>query len=150
MARLPPSAERSIQIHITANVILQIVMAVMHLLLAIGSAIAAVLFIYGDDGWGPFAGDAIDQSKRAGNLITIIAIAAWSSVGLVWTPINAFGLANRRQWARAGASSYWFLSLVTIVLIPFSVYGLWSLGRADVREALDVGAGGRVGPGNDE
>jgi len=131
------NSPRSTQLHITANVVLQIVMAVAHLLLGVGSIIAAVLFFYGDAGWGPFASEAVDESKRAGNLITIVAIAAWSTVGLVWTPINAYGLRTRRPWARGSSSAYWFLSLATIALVPFSIYGLLSLGRSDVREALD-------------
>ncbi|MCL2823629.1 MAG: hypothetical protein FWD57_06530 [Polyangiaceae bacterium] len=125
------------QFHIRVNVALQIALAVLHLLLAIGAALAAVLFYFGDAGWGPLAADAVDGDKRVGNLITIVAVATWSVVGLVWTPLNAYGLGSRRPWAQASTSAYWFLSCATGVLLPFSIYGLLSLGRADVREALD-------------
>jgi hypothetical protein len=130
----PPSSARP---HIVANFILQILMLVGHLLLGISAVVNAVLFFYGDAGWGPYAADAFDQGRRVGNLIAIIAVALWSAVGIVWTPLNAYGLWNRRPWARSSTSAYWLLSVVTVCLIPFSLYGLLSLGRADVREALE-------------
>ncbi|HNS99930.1 MAG TPA: hypothetical protein PKL73_23430 [Polyangiaceae bacterium] len=123
--------------HLVANLVLQILMLVGHLMLGIGAAVSAVLFFYGDAGWGPFATDAADAGRRTGNLLAIIALALWSCVGLVWTPLNAFGLWNRRPWARSSTSAYWLLSALTICLLPLSVYGLLSLARTDVREALE-------------
>ena len=130
------STRSQAQIHITANFVLQIVMLLIHLLFAGSAIVNAVLFFYGDAGWGPYAEDAFNQGRRAGNLLAIVAIAAWSLVGMVWAPINAFGLWNRRPWARTSTSAYWFLSLLTVCGIPFALYGLLSLGRSDVREAL--------------
>jgi len=125
--------------HILANFVLQLVMLAVHLLFAASALVNAVLFFYGDAGWGPYADDAFDQGRRVGNLIAIVAVLCWGVAGMIWTPLNAFGLWNRRPWSRSSTSAYWFLSLLTICGIPFSIYGLISLGRADVREELTGG-----------
>lgn len=127
----------SAQTHIIANFVLQLVMLLVHLLFAGSAIVNAVLFFYGDSGWGPYAADAFDQGRRVGNLLAIVAVGVWALVGMVWTPLNAFGLWNRRAWARNSTSAYWFLSLLTVCGIPFSIYGLLSLGKPEVREAFD-------------
>ena len=124
------SPRSSAQLHILANFILQIVMLVVHLLFAASAVVNAVLFFYGDAGWGPYAEDAFDPGRRVGNLIAIVAIGAWSLVGMAWTTLNAFGLWNKRLWARSSTSAYWFLSVLTICGIPPAIYGLISLARA--------------------
>lgn len=132
---MPPAPSQA-RPHIIANIVLQIVMLVVHLLFAGSAVVNAVLFFYGDAGWGPYAEDAFDQGRRVGNLLAIVAIGVWALVGMAWTPVNTFGLWTRRPWARTSTSAYWFLSLLTVCGIPFAAYGLWSLGRPDVREAL--------------
>ncbi len=130
------SPKASHQVHIVANFVLQLVMFVLHFFVVGFAIVNAVFFFYGDAGWGPYASDALNPSRRFGNILGIVAAGVWGYIGMVWTPINAFGLWYRRDWARASTSAYWFLSLLTLLGIPFSIYGLISLGRTDVREAL--------------
>lgn len=133
---MSPSSSKA-RAHVLANFVLQLLLLGMHLLFGVSVVVNAVLFFYGDAGWGPYAADAYDQGRRVGNLIALIAVGCWSLVGVIWTPMNAYGLWNRRPWARNSTSAYWFLSLLTICGLPFSIYGLISLGRADVREELE-------------
>lgn len=127
---------KSARTHLTILLVLQVILLVVHLLIGIATVVNASLFFYGDAGWGPYADDAFDQGRRVGNIIALLASGSWAAVGLVWTPLNAYGLWKRRAWARSSTSAYWMLSLLTLCWAPFAIYGLIALGRHDVREAL--------------
>src|SRR5688572_23250743 len=42
----------------------------------------------------------------------------WSLIGMLWTPINTYGLVTRKPWARISTLVYWAGSLITICCFP--------------------------------
>ncbi len=70
--------------------------------------------------------------ETAGALGTFACIGVWAVVGVVWTPINAWGLFTHKPWARKSTLLYWAGSVFTCGCIPVAAYGLWSLTRTEV------------------
>lgn len=124
--------------YLAANVVILVMLAGLHALFLVGS-ITAVLtkgneaMALGDDAQ---VSSAREAGRRAGRSLARIAIPVWSALGLVVTPLAALGLYQRRRWARPLALGYWGASLVTCCVTPFSVYGLWSLTRPEVKSYL--------------
>ena len=65
------------------------------------------------------------------------AIWAWLVVGLVWTPLNARGLWQRRAWARRSTLAYWATPLAWCCCIPLPVWSLVTLTRPAMKRILD-------------
>lgn len=120
--------------HVLANAVLQFVLAAVYAVVVIAVVVAAVMLYFGDSGTGPLAEQAADASQRTGLVFGIVALFVTCSVCCVWTFVNAMGLVGKKRWARATTSAYWFFSVLTVVGIPVSLYGLWSLGQEAVRE----------------
>jgi len=138
----PPHPSRSGMGHVRANAIIQLVALALHALFA--ASIAFNLATDGFAGPGGTTGSAHDQGQWVGYWGTILFATVWSAVGLVWTPINAYGLWKLRPWARVSTLIYSGISLITCCGTPIGIYGLVSLLRADVR-ALLTPATGSVG-----
>jgi hypothetical protein len=62
---------------------------------------------------------------------------AWVIAGVVWTPLNAWGLYRRRSWARTSTLAYWWMSIPLCCCIPLGVFGIRGLGRPAVRALFD-------------
>jgi hypothetical protein len=77
------------------------------------------------------------QEEAYGSYGTFACIGAWALIGLVWTPLNAWGLFRRKKWARISSVLYWAGSFLTLCCIPFGIYGIYSLMRADVKELFE-------------
>jgi len=75
-----------------------------------------------------------NEAEAAGALGTFVCIGVWALVGLVWAPVNAWGLFQQKAWARRSTLVYWGCSLFTCGCIPFAAYGLWSLTRPELVE----------------
>lgn len=68
-------------------------------------------------------------------LIGWTVMIAWMAIGLVWTPVNAWGLLAGKPWARKSVIAYCALAIPTGCCMPFGAYGLYAMHRKDVREA---------------
>jgi hypothetical protein len=49
---------------------------------------------------------------------------AWAALGLLWTPLNVFGLWRQARWARASTLGYAWLSLPTLFGTPAALFAL--------------------------
>ena len=65
--------------------------------------------------------------------------AAWVCLGLLWAPLNAFGLWRRKAWARVSTLSYAGFTGATVLGLPYSAYAIYSLTRPKVVELLAHG-----------
>lgn len=126
--QLDEAVEGTGDVHLRANAILQLVMAVVH------TAIVA-FFI-----WASLTQQPETAGERAQHLapsvgfaiallVTVLAVVGWGPVGMVWTPINAYGLLRGRRWAMTSTLVYWVMSLPTCIATPLAIYGIWSLRR---------------------
>lgn len=116
--------------HLTANAWLMVLMAVFS---ALSSLSVLINFFLAASGVGVAATGGTVETVSA--LATFACIGAWAVLGVVWTPINAWGLFKRKSWARKSTLLYWAGAALTCGCLPVAVYGLWSLTRADVVRA---------------
>jgi serine/threonine protein kinase len=70
-------------------------------------------------------------------LIIGLTVLVWVPLGIVWAPINAWGIVTRKRWARASTIIYAVFGLITCVGTPYSAYALISLRRPDVKRAFE-------------
>src|SRR5687768_4470505 len=52
-------------------------------------------------------------------------VAVWALGGLIWTPINARGLWQRRRWARRSTVYYWLTAWPLCCCIPIPTWAIW-------------------------
>lgn len=78
----------------------------------------------------------LDDPERIGNLIAYALCGVWVLVGLILAPVSIYGLARRAPWSRRLTQAYWAMSLLTVCCFPVGAYGLYSLGRDDVKREL--------------
>ena len=78
--------------------------------------------------------------EKIGFFGTFAALGLWCSAGIVWAPLNAYGLFKKRAWARKSSLVYYAVSLFTCCCIPLGLYGLWSLSVKDIRPARPGGS----------
>jgi hypothetical protein len=74
-----------------------------------------------------------EGSEAAGFYSTFGCIGTWSLVGIVWAPLNAWGLYRRHGWARVSTLAYWIVCCFTCCGLPFGAYGVYALLRPDVK-----------------
>lgn len=79
-----------------------------------------------------------EGGEAAGFYSTFGCIGTWSLVGVVWAPLNAWGLYRKHGWARISTLAYWTVSLFTCCCLPFGAYGIYALMRRDVRSLFDA------------
>ena len=121
-------------IHVRINVVLQGLLLLAHLLFAVGVAALVAEGTYGSIGAGPPSADPAEAAGEVvGHWIAIVMLPIWSVVGLVWAPLNAYGLWKLRPWARTSTMAYWIMSIFSCCCSPFGLYGLITLLRADVK-----------------
>jgi len=74
------------------------------------------------------------DAERAGGLTAYLWVGAWAVLVTLAGPVAAVGLLRRRPWSRVCAMVVWALCGVgCCCTLPFSVYGLWSLSRDNVK-----------------
>jgi hypothetical protein len=113
--------------HVFANAILSIAMAVLHL----GTIASIVLNVWFDfHRHGAFS---TAEAERVGRLVAWAVSLVWALAGLVWAPMNAWGLSKKRPWARTSTLVYWGFASILCCCLPGGGYGIWSLLRPDVR-----------------
>jgi hypothetical protein len=134
------STKRAGQGHLVANQALMCVagvlsaMSLLSVLLNLLMSVATTTTSGPLDGVYPVPADTWEQTGFYG---TFVCIGVFALIGMVWTPINAWGLFKRKRWARISSVAYWAVTLLTCACIPLGAYGIWSLSRRDVRALLD-------------
>ena len=66
----------------------------------------------------------------------VLATLLWVPLGILWAPINAWGLHNRSPWARLSTLIYSGLGLFTCIGTPYSLYALYSLTRPSIKNCF--------------
>ena len=61
----------------------------------------------------------------------------WAPMGVVWVPLNIYGLYKRRGWARISTLLYAVIALFSCAGTPYAVYALYSLTRRETRELFN-------------
>ena len=134
MAIPPEAPAKSAAGHLLANQILLGFAVALHALSLLSVAINVALAATGAS-----PAPATD-SEAAAFYGTFACIGVWSAVGLVWAPLNLWGLHRRARWARTSTVAYWSVSLFTCCCLPFGAYGIYALLRRDVRAVFEPGA----------
>lgn len=75
-----------------------------------------------------------ELGERLGRATGFALCGVYSLVGLVWIPINAWGIYGRRPWARVSTMVYFASTIPTCCCTPIGAYGLYALLRADVKQ----------------
>lgn len=114
--------------HIFANAILSIAMAVVHL-----ATIGSISFNVWVD-FHRYGSFSTAEGERLARLVAWGISVLWALAGLGWAPANAWGLLNKRPWARTSTLAYWVAASILCCCLPGGGYGIWSLLRPDVRE----------------
>jgi hypothetical protein len=93
---------------------------------------------------GPGIVSILPESSARGVLSLVIAVwlvslvfFGWAPLGIVWTPINAYGLFRKRRWAYISSVVYAVFSLPSCIGTPFAAYAiatLWSRARKKSRD----------------
>jgi hypothetical protein len=78
-----------------------------------------------------------EMGERIGRGVTFLACGAYSLLGLVWIPINAWAVYARKGWGRVSAMVYFVTTLPTCCCSLVGFYGLYALMRADVKQLFD-------------
>lgn len=63
----------------------------------------------------------------------VLATLLWVPLGILWAPLNAWGLHNRSPWARFSTLVYSGFGLFTCIGTPYSIYALYSLTRPSIK-----------------
>ncbi|MCA9628889.1 MAG: protein kinase [Myxococcales bacterium] len=58
--------------------------------------------------------------------------ATWTLLGVLWAPLNAFGLWRRRAWARISTLLYATFTGFSVLGLPYASYSVYSLTRPEV------------------
>lgn len=123
----PTDAEK----HVRTNGILMCIFAFLHFC-GIGSVILNLyVFSRAHHGFDHLSPNAL------GELIAYGGAAVWAIGGVIWAPINAYGLFKRRPWARTSSLLYWAVQCLSCCCMPFGAYGLYSLTRPGVKSLFD-------------
>jgi hypothetical protein len=119
--------------HIIANAVLMIIAGVFHAL----SCLSVLLNVVGATLYLPFfATGASSDAELTGNIIGFAWMGLIALAGVIWAPINAFGLFRRRPWARNSTLFYWAFVGIGCCCIPGAGYGIFALTRTEVVRAF--------------
>jgi eukaryotic-like serine/threonine-protein kinase len=131
---LETGLERRASVQLKVNAWLQLLVWLIH----VGVTALVVWAMFQPDDVTP--SERADASSRVSYVISALFLAlvafGWGPIGIVWTPINAWGLFSGRRWAISSTLVYAFLSLPTCLGTPFALYALislWSERRTAVR-----------------
>lgn len=129
----PPAAEPAPNAganHVTVNAVLMCVLAPLHLA-GLASALMNITRFFHDH--PSYAGSPFERGELVGQMIAYVGALLWSVSGLVWAPLDAYGLFTRAPWSRTSSMIHWVVQLLSCCCFPFGAYGPWSMCRGDVR-----------------
>lgn len=127
-------------IHFKLNVAFLSLMTIVH------AALTVMFLTRADTAASPSVPSASSGATEPEWFIPIFAVLAiiigttllvWIPLGMIWAPINAWGIATKKKWARASTIIYAVFGLITCVGTPYSAYALISLRRPDVKRAFE-------------
>jgi eukaryotic-like serine/threonine-protein kinase len=121
------SVERQATWHVRGNMFGQTMLLPLHVLL---------LLVVLKEVRSPSPAEPITGWLLVGTVI-MAAYLYLSLVGWLWVPLNIWGLARRKEWARWSSLGYAIVGLPTCFATPYSVYALWSLTRSSVKAEFD-------------
>ncbi len=136
-------AQRGPRLHVHANIVLQAALLVVHLWIL--ATLVAVAFGYSSPSSPSVSSDAdvggLDtpawNALAMALAMVFIWMLGWGPLGVVWLPINIWGLAKRRPWARYSSLLYASFSLPSCLGTPYAIYTLVSLTRPSVKQYFD-------------
>ncbi len=71
-------------------------------------------------------------------LLIVAAVALlWIPAGVLWAPLNAWGLATKKRWARASTIVYAIFGLFSCIGTPYAAYALITLRKPELKRALE-------------
>src|SRR5687768_6917455 len=129
----PPSPPSAAAKHVSANATLMLVLTFLHFC-GLGSAIMNIARFLSEH--PSYVGTPFERGELVGQMIAYLGALLWAVSGLVWAPLNAWGLFTKKRWARTSSLLYWGVQCISCCCFPFGAYGLWSMLRADVRDLL--------------
>lgn len=125
LRELEKGLERRASVQLKVNAWLQLLVWLIH----VGITALVVWAMFQPD--DPTPSERADASARVSYVVSALFLAlvafGWGPIGIVWTPINAWGLFSGRRWAISSTMVYAFLSLPTCLGTPFALYALVSL-----------------------
>jgi serine/threonine protein kinase len=130
-------------IHVKINAFLQILMWPVHTGLTVFLVWGMLSDTSSSGGGGSHAGEALLADHSPTRIISLVIavwlvllfFVGWAPLGVIWTPINAYGLLRKRRWAYISTVVYAVFSLLTCVGTPFAAYALatlWSRARKKI------------------
>jgi hypothetical protein len=126
--------EQKAEGHIRTTFVLQLVMTGFHGLLVISVLMNVILDLAGMHPNRTYGSSSYDAGRQVGHYLGLGLSAGWAAVGLLWTPLNAWGLHRRAPWARTSTLVYWSVSIATCCCLPFGAIGIYLLTRPGVKE----------------
>ena len=102
--------------HITVNAVLMVVAAGFHLL----SCLSVLINVLGLALRLPFfPTPPASDAELAGQLIAYAWMGLVAVMGVIWAPINAYGLIRRRSWVRRSSLGYWIFVVLAAAAFRF-------------------------------
>jgi hypothetical protein len=123
---VPPST-------VTVVAVMMAVLAFLHFC-GIGSGIVNLVALYGGPDVFRSGNGHAQGGERMGQLVAYVLTLAWSVIGLVWAPLNAWALFTRKPWARTSVIAYSAVALATCCCLPFGAFGIYAMLRRDVKD----------------
>jgi serine/threonine-protein kinase len=84
-------------------------------------------------------GSDLTVSEGAIAAFALLFVFGWLLGGVLWAPLNAFGLWRRRSWSRRSTLVYGVCAVITVIGIPYAIYSVWSLTRPVVKRTFEDG-----------
>ena len=109
------------QVHLTINALVQLGMWLLHLGLFV---LSVEFFRFGNE-------DGTPETP----LIIVLGLVM-HGLGMLWTPLNAWGLYKRARWARWSSLAYAACNALTGIGLPYAVYAWVSLNLTPVKTRL--------------
>lgn len=125
VSALRQSATQGAEGHVRMNAMLQAIACPLHVLITV--------HLFGKIAKPPVPVD--DSSPLIGFILVIymMVVLGWLVFGIVWAPMNAWGLWHHKRWARGSSLVYATLAIPSLIAAPYGIYALWSLSRPEVK-----------------
>lgn len=127
----------SAELHLRVHAIAQLTAGFVHLVLCV-ALVVRMASAPDEPQTSDTSSDAGAAGIAAGFVIVIylVALLGWLFFGVVWGPLNAFGLHRRWPWARWSTMAYGALAALSCCALPYGVYAIWAMTRAGVKDAF--------------
>jgi hypothetical protein len=134
---------RNVGAHLKANALLQLLAAPLHLGLTLLFAyhlFAGTPSSRSDSSVASVSSEALsvgDATLGFVVIVVLLASIAWIPLGIVWAPLNAWGLLRRKRWAAVSTLAYATLGALSCCGMPYAAYAWPSLMSRGTRKNLD-------------